>query len=150
MLKDYSHVVIRCLRIPTKSKLSAIIQVWTAFTISGLLHALLTWSCKPVQPFTGFYERFISVLLFFLLQPIGFMIEDMIRSMRRHKGPDNHKGPAFATNVALSKSTVNLLGRIWTFCWLFFTGRFAMECWLKTEQGMLVLPFNVIRKHLST
>jgi len=147
MFKDYSYAVIRCLPIPTKSKLSAIIQVWTVFIISGLLHALLSWSCKAVPPFTGLYERFTSVLLFFLLQPVGFMIEDMVRSIWRHKGPDDHKGSAFATNVAVSKSTINLLGRIWTICWLFFTVRFAMEAWLKTEQGMLVLPFNVLRKH---
>lgn len=133
MFKDYGRAVCWFLHISPRSQTSRLVQIWTAFFISGAMHGAASWSLSPVPPFDGFYERFASLFIFFVLQAVGLTIEALFLDTP-------------ARDIALYEVGLEderLMGRMWTFGWLLFSGHWVLECWLKTEQGMLSAPYSV-------
>jgi hypothetical protein len=141
MLVDYGDFFCRLLRVSPRSKIGKLLKVWIAFTISGAMHSIASWSLPPVPPFTGFYERFMSLFIFFLLQAVGITIEDVVEMVIQ-------KGEGSAKRRQLTRREVTV-SRIWTLLWLIMSGRFALECWLKTEQGMLFVPLSIVKWWLT-
>jgi hypothetical protein len=133
MLVDYGHKMARFLGVPPRSSLSWVVHVWTAFLLSGVMHALPAWSMHPAPPFIGIYERFTSPLMFFILQAVGLTVEAVFEVSP-------------AEDILLHEfgaEDVWFLGRLWTFGWLLYSGHFALESWLKTELGMLAVPYSL-------
>jgi hypothetical protein len=100
--------------------------------MSGVLHALPSLSLPAIKPFDGVYERFTSLVIFFVLQAVGVTLETLFFVS---PGED-----ILLYEVGLQD--VWIMGRLWTLSWLLFTGQFALEGVLKTEQGMLRAPFS--------
>jgi Membrane bound O-acyl transferase family len=78
MFTSYSVFILRVLRIPRGTLLSSYIQLYTAFTISGLFHAISVYSL----PFTHGYpqpdHRYRNVIAFFVIQAVGITFEDAV------------------------------------------------------------------------
>jgi Membrane bound O-acyl transferase family len=134
MFLDYGRAVCRLLYIRRRTRFSWVIQVWTAFLITGVMHALASWSLPADPPFDRLYERFTSIFMFFILQALGltleiFFLETPVRDITLYE-------------VGLQDE--RYLGRIWTLGWLLFSGQWALECWLKTMQGMLPVQYSVV------
>jgi hypothetical protein len=132
MLVDYGEFACRVLRVQPRSKVGRLVIVWIAFLISGSLHALANWTLPAARPFNGFYERFTSLFIFFVLQAVGVTIEDVAFSVLFPREDRGARTPPSRTKV--------LVGRTWAAFWLLLTGRFALETWLKTAQGMMFVP----------
>jgi len=92
-------------------------------------------------PFDGVYERFTSLFLFFVLQAVGVTLEIIFFIS---PGED-------ILLYEIGLPDVWILGRMWTAIWLVWSGQFALECWLSTQQGMLELQFgSVVGRLLRT
>lgn len=74
------------------------------------------------------------MFLFFILQAVGIVLEDVVCSffkvLWQEVEADDKTGK--------SAEVMEWVGRIWVFAWLWCTGQFVVECWLKTEQGLLI------------
>ncbi len=131
----------RFLHAPRRSKSSWLIHVWTAFIVSGLMHALPSWNMRPNPPSVGAYENFSSLMIFFILQAVGLTLEAIFLLS---PGED-------LLLYEIGAKDVWDLGRVWTFAWLLYSGQFALDYWLKTGQGMLSVPYSfegVVLKHM--
>ena len=127
------------LRVHHGTNLSWFVRIWSAFLLSGLMHAVASWTLPPVLPFDGFYERFMAIFVFFILQPVGLTIEALFSW--------TPLTDLFLGQFGLEDEMI--MGRMWTFGWLLFSGQWALECWLKTEQGMLSMPYSVAKPILQ-
>jgi lipoprotein signal peptidase len=134
MFLDYGRSVCRFLHIRRSKDASWIVQVWTAFLISGAMNAAACWSLSPLPPFDGFYERFASPFIFFILQAVGLTIEGLFLETPVRD----------ITLYEVGLEDERILGRIWTLGWLLFSGHWVLECWLKTEMGLLSVPFSIV------
>jgi hypothetical protein len=148
MFTDYGHFVINTLHIPRGTKTAALVQTYVAFAISGIIHAQASYSLRPVPPFTGFYDRFTCLLIYFMLQAVGLNIEDVaisaynalygnFASQTTKVKPSDAKENE---NFGLIPRWAPWLGRLWVISWCLITGQWALNAWLKTEQGMLRVP----------
>lgn len=136
MLSSWSHAFVNVLHVKRGTWLSSILQTFFAFSLSGFMHALVAWSVEPTPPFFSFYDRFTTMFLFFLFQAEGVVLEDIVVSLFR---------PVWRKIEARDKkgrraTLMRWIGRIWVFGWLWWTGQFAVESWLKTGQGLLCQP----------
>lgn len=134
MFHDYGHLAMHLLHVHHGTALSWFVRIWTAFLISGAMHALACWTLSPVPPFDGFYERFMAIFVFFILQAVGITVEALYLQTP-------------VMDIVLYEFGLQdeiILGRLWTFGWLLFSGQWALECWLKTEQGMLQVPYSIV------
>lgn len=138
MLSSWSHFFASTLHIERGTWLSSTLQTFYAFSISGLAHSILVVTLPITPPFTGMYERFWTMYLFFFFQAAGMVIEDLVRAVvggLEEILEWNHQNGR--------TSSLHLwIGRVWVLGWLWWTGQFAVVCWLTTSQGLLTVPFS--------
>ena len=152
MFTDYGRFVTRLFRIPRRTKLAGLTQTYAAFIISGLLHAQASYCLRAVPPFTSFYDRFTCLFIFFFLQAVGITIEDLaISTYKALHGNSDTRVSSGNTKDSEVKSKIGpkgsqylwwapWMGRVWVISWGLFTAQWALNAWLKTEQGMITMP----------
>jgi hypothetical protein len=148
MLQSWSRALVNLLRIKRGTWLSSFVQTIFAFAVTGFLHGIAASRIEPTPPFSGQYERFWALFLFFTVQAIGVIIEDVVSTVVDEVELafewDDEKG---RTN-----GWRDWIGRLWVLGWLLWTGQLVLECWLKTGQGMIIVPFSFIslgRQHFG-
>ncbi|KAK1759454.1 membrane bound O-acyl transferase family-domain-containing protein [Echria macrotheca] len=124
LFQDCGHAVCRLLRIRRHTQLYWTAQVWTAFLISGAVHAL-AMSIEPGMSST--YTRFRALVVFFLLQAVGLTLEGLFL--------DTPVKDLTLYEVGLEDEM--LMGRIWTFGWLLFSGYWSLESWVGANWSLL-------------
>jgi hypothetical protein len=76
------------------------------------------------------FDRFGRYMIFFLLQPIGIVLEDLaIRAYRTYVNERKAKPRKFGWELAV--------GYAWVFCWAMFSGNVLLDAYLKTEMGLV-------------
>lgn len=132
MFQDFGRVATQLLGVHRRTRLSWIVQVWVAFVISGAVHGF----AFSLEPSTGnSFVRFKAILRFFMLQALGLTVENLFLTT---PGRD-----LALYEVGLEDEMI--MGRLWTFGWLLFSGYWALDCWLDTSSIMapgiaVVLP----------
>lgn len=82
----FSGAVVDFLSIPRGSTLSSYLQIWLAFTASGIMHA----QSMLLLPHPGnitLSERTLGVLLFFVWQAVAITVEDSLQYICRLYAP---------------------------------------------------------------
>jgi hypothetical protein len=118
MFEDFGRAVARIIGVCPHTELWGIVLVWTAFAISGAVHALLI---APGDE--GEYARFVAVFGFFILQAVGLTIESLFLITPARDLP--------LYEVGLKDEKI--LGRMWTFEWLLLSGYWAANSWFDTN-----------------
>jgi hypothetical protein len=122
------------LHIPRHTILSSLTTVISTFTLSGLYHGYGSYSLAYPTPnslHATIFDRFWRFFIFFELQALGIVLEDVgPRAIRRWravgKGKENGGGP-----------WDRVLGYLWVAGWLFGTGSVLLDSYLKSEMGMV-------------
>ncbi|KAK3360471.1 hypothetical protein B0T25DRAFT_602068 [Lasiosphaeria hispida] len=118
MFEDFGHYVCWCLGIHRRTRLSRVVQVCTSFLISGAAHAFAMSACAGPGS-----TPFRAVFGFFILQAVGLTIEDLaldapIRDLTLYE-------------VGLEDEMI--MGRIWTFGWLWFSFYWVVHVYLPSS-----------------
>ncbi|KAF2841491.1 hypothetical protein M501DRAFT_929185 [Patellaria atrata CBS 101060] len=100
-----SKQILRRLSIPSKSIPGRIIQLFVAFFLSGCLHASGSYTqLGPTNPLSG-------PMRFFLLQPLGILLQVFISSLFRKSGAAGR----------LSPRVKQLTNFVYVHCWFYYT-----------------------------
>jgi hypothetical protein len=109
--------------------LSSVLTLVFTFGLSGLYHGYAAYAL-PMQGST--FDRFGRYLVFFLIQPFGIVIEDVvIRAYKKYIG--KRKGEEKDSYMVWKA----ILGYVWVFCWSMFSGNILLDAYLKTEMGLV-------------
>ncbi|KAF8305451.1 hypothetical protein DL93DRAFT_2089556 [Clavulina sp. PMI_390] len=107
---------LRPLPTSTSSTTSALIRATGAFALSTLLHLIIMNRIPPSpkypDPYQGFWD--ISILAFFLAQPVGILLDSLFTSTLSPK----------------SQSSIGF-SRIWAWAWLLWTSRWWADAWMR-------------------
>ncbi|KAK0643619.1 hypothetical protein B0T16DRAFT_392117 [Cercophora newfieldiana] len=118
MFQDFGRAMVWLMGIRPYSQLSRLVQVWTAFAISGAVHGFALSIGIGAE---GVSARFWAVFAFFILQALGITIEELFLLT---PGRD-------LTLYEIGLEDEMIMGRIWTFGWLLFSGYWAMDSWFE-------------------
>ncbi|KIW73879.1 hypothetical protein PV04_01961 [Phialophora macrospora] len=108
-ISEPSRVLVKKLRLNPRGKAARVMQLLIAFSLSGSIHALgsyTTFSLQPSQPLSGPF-------LFFLLQALGIFLQTSAVNLM-----DIRLSWTKSTPLAV-RQTVNL---VFVLTWLYFTG----------------------------
>lgn len=76
------------------------------------------------------FDRFGRYMAFFLLQPVGIILEDLaIRLYRTYITKRRGEARTFGWKSAV--------GYFWVFCWAMLSGNILLDAYLKTEMGLV-------------
>ncbi|KAK3905769.1 membrane bound O-acyl transferase family-domain-containing protein [Staphylotrichum tortipilum] len=120
------------LRLPRRGKVARYLRPWTVFLLSALFHVAIDASSGMVPSESG-------ALRFFLIQPLGIVIEDTARPLY---------GALYGTATSTGSPTVRerCLGAVWVGLWMAWTApAYLYPVLSKTSSGRAgVVPFSVI------
>lgn len=112
------------------------------FAISGLYHGFASYVLPYPTPGSmnaTMYDRFGRYLVYFLLQPVGIIGEDIvIRLYKRYTSSKSNKDES----IEEKKNGVRwqqLVGYAWVIVWVLGSGQVLVDSYLKTEMGLVGL-----------
>ncbi|KAI9829498.1 MAG: hypothetical protein M1819_006318 [Sarea resinae] len=146
------------------TRLAASIQLWTAFTISGFLHAvqMLALPVPPSASGLTLSDRSMGFFYFFVLQAAAITVEDVFMGLygryfgrggsggktigRKEKTRGSDTSTAASTNTSPSPATTastsspsrpwtTYLGYFWVTAWFWFSIPFAGDLLLRLRLG---------------
>ncbi|KAK4450072.1 hypothetical protein QBC34DRAFT_403710 [Podospora aff. communis PSN243] len=120
MFQNFGRAVAWLLGIRPYSLLSGIVQTWTAFTITGVVHGLAMSSPLGTE---ASYAHFWAVFGFFILQAVGLTIESLFLITPARD----------ITLYEVGLEDEMIIGRLWTFGWLLLSGYWALDSWSETS-----------------
>ncbi|KAK3326687.1 hypothetical protein B0H66DRAFT_551507 [Apodospora peruviana] len=123
MFQDFGRTACRILRIHPHSELSWHVHIWVAFIIAGLVHGFaFGYALSGNGDADGVLNKnFRAILTFFILQAVGLSVETLFLDTP-------------VKDLTLYESGLQdemMMGRIWTWGWLLFTGHYALDSWLQ-------------------
>lgn len=118
MFQDFGRAMVWSMGIRPYSQLSKLVQIWTAFLISGTMHGFAVSIGLGAE---GVPHHFWAVFVFFILQAVGVTIEELFLLT---PGRD-------LTLYEVGLEDEMIMGRIWTFGWLLFSGYWAIDGWFE-------------------
>lgn len=130
----------RVLHVPPHTPLSSILLLFFTFGLSGLYHGCTSYLIvppTPASPYATTYDRFGRYLVFFLLQPVGIIAEDV--ALKVYNTQRRTATEEFPDGKKKSESTTweALFGYCWVVSWMAFSGGFLVDTYLKTEMGLI-------------
>ncbi|KIY66056.1 hypothetical protein CYLTODRAFT_491795 [Cylindrobasidium torrendii FP15055 ss-10] len=126
MLSDPGKWLVKTLRIPRGTNLSSYTQLYTAFILSGVLHACAEYSITD-------HWGYSNALVFFPAQAVGIMFEDAVVYLGRVVGFPKRLGRA--------------IGSVWVLLWFVYTLPVLLVPMASVgflDQSLL-LPFSIVK-----
>ncbi|KAH8661568.1 hypothetical protein BGZ60DRAFT_517299 [Tricladium varicosporioides] len=157
ILQSFTYGLMSFLHIPRHTALSSLLSLFLPFTFSGLYHGWASYVLAYPTPnslHATNFDRFWRFFIWFELQAIGILIEDLairfwhssflavyfphypLQTMARVKG-HHPKGDKPEAVDGKSKWWHKYIGYLWVILWVLGTGHLLIDLYLKTEMGML-------------
>lgn len=150
ILSGYTQSLLRLLRVRHNTTHSSILTLLFTFLLSGLYHGYASYALTyptPTSPYATTYDRFWRFMIFFMVQPIGIVIEDLVIKAYRSYTIGNQKQNGSDQKEKLDERWQTLLGYCWVLTWMMLSGNILVDAYLKTEMG-LVGPSPIISTEL--
>jgi gliotoxin/aspirochlorine biosynthesis aminotransferase len=133
MLTAYTGGFVDLLGIKRGTNMSSYTQLWLAFTLSGIFHAL-SQLMAPSPTNITFEERTVGIFLFFLWQAAAITIEDFVHWLWKQGGGSFAKRSVLRTAV----------GYAWVLFSMWYSIPLAGDVFLRRRFGVeSPLPFTI-------
>ncbi|KAI1905967.1 hypothetical protein LOZ12_006416 [Ophidiomyces ophidiicola] len=131
MFTGWGNGLARLLGLPPHTNISSYFKLYVAFAISGLFHALMTYTMPSTAQHT-FDDRFLLVFKGFFIQAFIVHIEDIILWAYRKLTGDTHGERGKTSADKKRKMWKTLLGYIWVTACIWYSLQLVGDGYLKT------------------
>ena len=115
--------------------------------MSGLYHGYESYALSyptALSRHATIYDRFGRFLVFFVIQPVGIIMEDLVVRLYRKFASEPQNSAA--RRILPWQS---FIGYVWVASWMAFSGSILVDNYLKTEMGLLGSKTSITESTLA-